>query len=142
MEYYSAMIKDEILPFATSWMGLEDTVLISQTQGEKKKTKKKTGVSVLEQQKQIQLGTMRMQVQSLASINGLQIGRCCELWCRLVATAPIRPLAWEPPYATGVALRQKDKKIKTNKQTNKKKPHALTYMWNLKKMEFPLWRSG
>ena len=25
------------------------------------------------------------------------------LWRRLVATAPIRPLAWEPPYATGVA---------------------------------------
>ena len=33
------------------------------------------------------------------------------LWCRLVATAPIRPLAWEPPYAVGVALkRQKDNK--------------------------------
>ena len=27
-----------------------------------------------------------------------------RLWLRLVATAPIRPLAWEPPYATGVAL--------------------------------------
>ena len=26
------------------------------------------------------------------------------LWCRLVATARIRPLAWEPPYAVGVAL--------------------------------------
>ena len=25
------------------------------------------------------------------------------LWRRLVATAPIGPLAWEPPYATGVA---------------------------------------
>ena len=23
------------------------------------------------------------------------------LWYRLAATAPIRPLAWEPPYATG-----------------------------------------
>ena len=32
------------------------------------------------------------------------------LWCRLVATAPIRSLAWEPPYATGAALeRQKTK---------------------------------
>ena len=31
------------------------------------------------------------------------------LWCRLVATAPIRPLAWEHPYAAGTALkRQKD----------------------------------
>ena len=25
------------------------------------------------------------------------------LWRRLVATAPIRPLAWEPPYAPGAA---------------------------------------
>ena len=30
------------------------------------------------------------------------------LWLWLAATAPIRPLAWEPPYATGVALK-KDK---------------------------------
>ena len=28
------------------------------------------------------------------------------LWCRLVATAPIGPLAWEPPDATGVALKE------------------------------------
>ena len=25
------------------------------------------------------------------------------LWCRPAATAPIRPLAWEPPYAVGAA---------------------------------------
>ena len=39
------------------------------------------------------------------------------LWCRPVTTAPIRPLAWEPPYAVGAALekakRWKDKKQKT-----------------------------
>ena len=36
------------------------------------------------------------------------------LWRRLVATAPIRPLAWEPPCATGVAqeIAKKDKKKK------------------------------
>ena len=36
------------------------------------------------------------------------------LWRRLVATTPIRPLAWEPPYAADAALekRQKDKKEK------------------------------
>ena len=28
------------------------------------------------------------------------------LWCRLVATALIRPLAWEPPCAVGVALKR------------------------------------
>ena len=37
------------------------------------------------------------------------------LWYRPVATALIRPVAWEPPYATGVALkRQKEKKKKPN----------------------------
>ena len=34
-----------------------------------------------------------------------------------VAAAPIRPLAWEPPYATGAAL-EKTKRQK-QKQTNK-----------------------
>ena len=33
------------------------------------------------------------------------------LWCRLAAVALIRLLAWDPPYAVGVAL-------KINKQTN------------------------
>ena len=33
------------------------------------------------------------------------------LWRRLAATAPIRPLAWEPPYASGAAL-EKDKMTK------------------------------
>ena len=33
------------------------------------------------------------------------------LWRRPAATAPIRPLAWKPPYAAGVALkRQKTKR--------------------------------
>ena len=35
------------------------------------------------------------------------------LWCRLAATALIRPLAWEPPCAAGAALkRQKKQKQK------------------------------
>ena len=37
------------------------------------------------------------------------------LWCRLAATAPIPPLAWEPPYAAGVALKKKTDKDKENK---------------------------
>ena len=32
------------------------------------------------------------------------------LWCRPGATALIRPLAWEPPYATGVALKRQDQR--------------------------------
>ena len=41
------------------------------------------------------------------------------LWCWLVAAAPIGPLAWEPPYATGVSLkRQKKKQNKPLAPTN------------------------
>ena len=29
------------------------------------------------------------------------------LWCRLAAVAPVRPLAWEPPYAKGTVLKRK-----------------------------------
>ena len=35
------------------------------------------------------------------------------LWRRPVATAPIRPLAWESPYTSGAAL---EKAKRTNKQ--------------------------
>ena len=33
------------------------------------------------------------------------------LWHRPAATAPIGPLAWEPPYAAGVAQKSKKKKF-------------------------------
>ena len=39
------------------------------------------------------------------------------LWRRPAITAPIQPLAWEPPYATGVAL----EKAKRQKNKNKNK---------------------
>ena len=35
------------------------------------------------------------------------------LWCRPVATSPIGPLAWEPPYATGAALKSQNKQTKS-----------------------------
>ena len=41
------------------------------------------GVPVIVQQKLIRLGTGRLQVQSLASLSGLRIRHCGELWCRL-----------------------------------------------------------
>ena len=31
-------------------------------------------------------------------------------WCRLAAVSLIQPLAWETPYAMGVALKKKKKK--------------------------------
>ena len=37
------------------------------------------------------------------------------LWHRPAATAPIGPLAWEPPYAVGVSLKRKEKEFRTFK---------------------------
>ena len=34
------------------------------------------------------------------------------LWCSLAAVAPVKPLAWEPPYAAGAALKSKKQKAK------------------------------
>ena len=73
-----------------------------------------------------------MQVRSLASIittlgpgvamSGGVGHRCGSdpallwLWCRLAATAPIRPLAWEPPYAAGAAQEIAKKQNKTKQK--------------------------
>ena len=49
----------------------------------------------------------------------MSYGVCCRhdnlvllrLWHRPAAVAPIGPLAWEPPYAIGAALKSKKKKF-------------------------------
>ena len=41
------------------------------------------------------------------------------LWCRMAAVASIQPLAREPPYAAGVALKS-EKPQKTQKKKKKK----------------------
>ena len=43
------------------------------------------------------------------------------LWYRPVATALIQPLAWESPYATGVALKNKKQKQKPKREREKEK---------------------
>ena len=73
-----------------------------------------------------------MQVRSLALFSELRIQHCHELWCRSqlwlrsgIAVAVVEagscsligPLAWEPPYAAGVALKWKEKKKKMNAQS-------------------------
>ena len=87
---------------------------------------------------------MRLWVRSLASLSGLQIWRCCELWYKLqtwlgscvavavamavamaTAVAPVCPLAWEPPYAVSAALKSKKKK-----RTQK----SLIHVWLKKKV--------
>ena len=48
------------------------------------------------------------------------------LWCRLAATAPIRPLAWKPPYAAEAALEMAKKK--RQKEGKKKKYESYGYI--------------
>ena len=51
------------------------------------------------------------------------------LWHRPAAVALMRPLAWEPPYAPSVALKDKKKKLDS-------------ILLKKKKKEFLLWCSG
>jgi len=69
---------------------------------------------------------MRTQVQSLASLSGLRIWHCHELWCRSqmrlrsgCGIVPIGALDWELPYASGLALKKAKKKKKKRKEKNK-----------------------
>ena len=84
------------------------------------------------QRKRIRLVYMRMQIRFLALFSGLGssaavscgVGRRCGLdlallwlWHRPATTALIRPLGWEPPYAT----LEKDKKTKKRKKKKKER---------------------
>ena len=55
------------------------------------------------------------------------------LWPRPVATVPIRPLAWEPPYAGGAA---QEKAKRQKKQKTKKKQPEFSYINKSEKGKF------
>ena len=76
---------------------------------------------------------MGLWVRFLALLSGLRIQRCrgvgcrCSLdpallwlYCRPVATAPIRLLAWEPTYATGAAQEMAKRQKKFLKKVGSK----------------------
>ena len=44
------------------------------------------------------------------------------LWCEPVAATLIRPLAWEPPYAAGVALEKTKRQQQQQKNNGLQKP--------------------
>ena len=88
---------------------------------------KESGTPTVAPWKRIQPVSMRMQVPSLASFSGLGSGVAMGcgvgqrrgwdplllwLWCRLAATAPIQSLAWQLPYASGVALERPKNAVK------------------------------
>ena len=67
-----------------------------------------------------------MQVRSLASLtvscdvgcrSGLDLA-LLWLWRRPGAAALIQPLAWEPPYATGLSVKRQKKKKKKEKRNS------------------------
>ena len=79
--------------------------------------------------KQIRLVSMRLRIQSLALLSVLSIWNCHKPWCKsqtwlgshvavavAVTLAPIQTLAWELPYAVGLALKRKKKKDKKKKK--------------------------
>ena len=83
------------------------------------------GIPVLVQRKQIRLGTMRLRVQSLASLSELRIWHCCELWCRFqtwlgsliaVAVAGSYSSNWTPSLGTSICHRCSPKKAKKKKK--------------------------
>ena len=89
------------------------------------------GVPVVAHWKRIWLRTMRLGVQSLASLSELRLRRCSGVWhrsqmqlgcwvavdvSRQATVTLIWPLAWEHPYSVGVALKSKKWKKKKKKR--------------------------
>ena len=62
------------------------------------------------------------------------------LWRRPAAVAPIRPLAWEPPYAAGAALKRPKKKEREELVRFKFKVTLFSSILikHLKKLDIPL----
>ena len=65
------------------------------------------------------------------------VGRRCGsdptlLWLsyRAAATAPIRPLAWEPPYASGEALKRQKTKKKGGREKKNLDNGSTGYLFN------------
>ena len=54
------------------------------------------------------------------------------LWCRAATTAPIQPLAWEPPYAMNATLKKKKKKKDNNNSDN-----IMDFLKEMKNLGFP-----
>ena len=64
------------------------------------------------------------------------------LWCRLAAAASIGPQAWEPPYATGVALEDKRTKKEKTKPNKRKMRLQEKFTMNLEYFVIPESKEG
>ena len=94
------------------------------------------GAPVVAQQKRIRLVPMRLRVRSLASLSGLRIQCCRELWyrsqtrlgsCVVVAVVSASSCSsnWTPSLGSSICHRCSPKKQKQKQKQNKtkKKPH-------------------
>ena len=94
---------------------------------------------------------MRKQVWFLALLGELRIWHCGKLWCRLrlgsdaallwlwhrpAATALIGSLAWEPPYALGMALKRQKDKTNQHKYIILSESHMFNYYICMKYLFF------
>ena len=92
------------------------------------------GVPIMAQWKKIWLVSMWTEVPSVAFLSRLRILCCLELcvsprhgsdlallwlWHRSEDTAPIRPLAWKPPYAVDAGLKRQKKKKERKREKRK-----------------------
>ena len=66
---------------------------------------------------------------------------CCGLRHRPVGAAPIRPLAWELPYAAGVALKSKNREREKFQREKTKVQKTLHWkrLGSLQRLGFDLW---
>ena len=67
------------------------------------------------------------------------------LWRRPAAAALIRPLAWEPPYAAGAALKRPEKKITENRNIHLSYSYSslslsLTLSWTRRKKSLTFYK--
>ena len=83
--------QEEWIGHCHRYFGLEKRVVWSRTVvtgrerknvGQRKIRKVESGAPIFAQRKQIQLASRRTQHQFLASLSGLRIQHCHELWCR------------------------------------------------------------
>ena len=70
-----------------------------------------------------------MWVRSLALLSGFRIWCCHALWCRQATAALIRPLAWEPPYASGAALKSKKKKERKKRKVTRERFFLIQFFF-------------
>ena len=96
---------------------------------------------------------MRMQVRSLASLSGLRIWHCLELWCRSkmqfgshVAVVVVQAGSYSSDSTPGLGTsichgcgpkKTKKKKIMVPKNKLHLRPPRLTYRWKL----FGIWKT-